>query len=147
LIFQLPFRITFNYQNSLKKMASITTTEDPQVTNAHKLNPVAKAESFQFLISQWKKQQHPLNKAKLALPRSHDVVIGARIRPILPKEADEWHVQGVERRRDPKVDKADMAAKEKGVGVGVVDIHQLVLGYDEGPRMRVCYLTRQSTQL
>src|ERR1700761_6186638 len=85
-----------------------------------------KTATFDFLLEQWSLQEkHSINASKLAVPRGEEVVIGARIRPILPKEAEEGHVQGVFPR--------DL----EGQVVNVVDVHQMVLGGVVGARLRV----------
>jgi hypothetical protein len=94
--------------------------------------PVSKTENFHFLIKQWEHQRHTLNREKLNIPRSDDMIIGARVRPILANEEKEGgHVEGVKMRQEFR------AVKQ---GANVVDVHQLISN-SNGPAMRVSFLT------
>jgi hypothetical protein len=62
------------------------------------------AETFQFLLGNWAKQKHPINEEKASMPRDEDNVVGVRIRPLLPQEAEGGHTMGVFKRTNTIAD-------------------------------------------
>jgi hypothetical protein len=58
------------------------------------MSQVADVENLQELIQQWAKSKRPLDERKANVPVSDDIVIGARIRPLLEKEIEDGHFEG-----------------------------------------------------
>jgi hypothetical protein len=84
------------------------------------------AETFQFLLDHWGKQKHPINGEKASMPRDEDNVVGVRIRPLLPHEAEGGHTMGVFKRTNT-----------------IVDLHSMTLVWKRRLELNVCLAIRQ----
>jgi hypothetical protein len=80
-----------------------------------------KAETFQFLLDYWAKQKHPIDEEKALMPRDEDNVVGVRIRPLLPHEAEGGHTMGVFKRTNT-----------------IADLHSMALTWKRRLELKVC---------
>jgi hypothetical protein len=85
-----------------------------------------KADTFKFLLDHWGKQKHPINEEKASMPRDEDNVVGVRIRPLLPHEAEGGHTMGVFKRTN-----------------AIVDLHSMTLAWKRRQELNVCLALRQ----
>lgn len=87
------------------------------------MSQAPEVENLQELIQEWARSKRPLDERKANIPVSDDIVIGARIRPLLQKEIDEGHFEG---------------ARLRPGFTQVIDVPQIVNTVRSGLQLKVC---------